>query len=240
MNETNKSEILSIIIPFYNEEQTIIKLINKICLVKIPQIEFELILINDASQDNSLSLLQTYYKNNKSARITILNHTKNKGKGAALQTGIKVAQGKYILFQDADLEYSPKNYIQLLEPIQNNKADVVYGSRFLNPKNTFFKRQYIANKVLTFYSNLFTSIKTTDMETGYKVFKSEFLHQLHLKQNRFGIEPEITAKISKLPKLRFLEIPISYKARQYSKGKKVSFIDGLKAFWYISKYNILK
>ena len=210
---------LSIIIPCYNEENNIEIILNKLNDVKLNNIEKEIIEIDD------------WYKVS-----MILLHEENKGKGAALRTGIKHATGDYIIIQDADLEYNPDEYNNLLKPLINNECDVVYGSRF---KNKVYDKGYLANKLanrfLTSFSNLFTHYKLTDMETCYKVFKSSVIKKIELKENRFGFEPEITSKLSKI-NARIIEVPIKYNPRTKKEGKKIGFKDGLRAIYCILKY----
>lgn len=232
---------LSIIIPAYNEAETIVKILDKISEVKlINDIEKELIVVNDFSTDNTLKIVESYINENSNLSIKLFNQSVNMGKGAAIRKGIEMASGDYIIIQDADLEYEPKEYNLLLEPIEQGIADVVYGSRFMggNPHRILFFWHTIGNKFLTFLSNMFTNLNLTDMETCYKMFRAEIIKKITLNENRFGFEPEVTAKISKIPKIRIYEVGISYYGRTYDEGKKIKAKDGFKAIWCILKYNI--
>ncbi len=232
---------LSIIIPTYNEEITILTILNKVKSVElIDNISKEIIVVNDCSSDNTPSILEKYKKDNKDLEIIIFNQKINKGKGAAIRKGIELSNGDFIIIQDADTEYDPQNYNLLLKPILDGFADVVYGSRFVGgkPHRILFFWHSIGNKLLTFLSNLLSNLNLTDMETGYKLFKSEFIKKINLKENRFGFEPEVTAKISKIKGIRVYEVGISYYGRTYNEGKKIIWTDGLKAIFCIIKYNI--
>lgn len=232
---------LSIIIPAYNEAETIVKILNKISEVKlINGIEKELIVVNDFSTDDTLKIVESYINENSDLPIKLFNQPINMGKGAAIRKGIEIASGDYVIIQDADLEYEPKEYNLLLEPIEQGIADVVYGSRFMggNPHRILFFWHTIGNKFLTFLSNMFTNLNLTDMETCYKMFRVEIIKKISLNENRFGFEPEVTAKISKIPKIRIYEVGISYYGRTYDEGKKIKAKDGFKAIWCILKYNI--
>jgi len=224
---------LSIIIPVYNEASTIREIINRVNNVAIDK---EIIVVDDCSNDGSRQLLEVI-KNDE--EIKVFYHKKNQGKGAALRTGFEQVQGDIIIIQDADLEYDPKEYANLIQPILANEADVVYGSRFLGgPHRVLLFWHYMGNKLLTLISNMVNNLNLTDMETGYKVFKKDIIRQIDIKSDRFGIEPEITAKIAKL-KCRIYEIPISYYGRDYSQGKKITWKDGIAAIWHIIKYRFL-
>ena len=224
---------LSVLIPCYNEKETIMKVINNIFTNYTD--DKEVIIINDFSTDGTTDLLNSL--NNKSVKI--INHTKNLGKGSAIQSGLKIAIGDVILIQDADLEYDSKDYKNLISPILNKNADVVYGSRFLGGKEVriHFFWHYLANKLLTFFCNIFTNLNMSDMETGYKVFKANVIKSLILKEKGFGFEPEITIKLAK-KKLIFFEVPISYYGRDYSEGKKITIIDAFIALYCIVRYSI--
>ena len=232
--------LLSVVIPVYNEEQTLAELVDRVREVPIRK---EIVLVDDCSQDGSRSVMESLAENSSDAFNTIrtYNHDRNKGKGAALRSGFAEATGNIVLVQDADLEYDPTEYPRLIKPIIEGRADVVYGSRFLGdqPHRVLYYWHYLANKFLTTLSNCFTNLNLTDMETCYKVFTREVLDQIlpTLKQNRFGIEPEVTAKLSRRG-FRIYEMSISYSGRTYEQGKKIGWRDGLKALWCIVRYGI--
>ena len=235
------SKTLSVIIPAYNEGNTIHHILNKVKSVKLIEgFEKEVILINDCSTDNTEESIKLYIEENKSLNIVYFKHEINKGKGAAIHTGIKQASGDYVIIQDADLEYDPNEYNILLQPIVDGFADVVYGSRFMggNPHRILFFWHSIGNKLLTFLSNMLTNLNLTDMETCYKLFRTDIIKSINFKENRFGFEPEVTAKISRIPKIRIYEVGISYYGRTYEEGKKISWKDGFRAIYCILKYNI--
>ena len=235
------SQKLSIIIPVYNEEKTILFILDKIKKVELTgNLAKEIIIIDDCSTDNSLATLNEYKSNNIPLNIRIFSHLVNKGKGAALHTGINKATGDIIVIQDADLEYDPKEYNILLNPILDGAADVVYGSRFMGgkPHRVLFFWHSIGNKFLTFLSNMFTNLNLTDMETCYKMFKTEIIQNIKLQENRFGFEPEVTAKISKIKGIRIYEVGISYYGRTFEEGKKISWKDGFRAIYCILKYGL--
>jgi len=234
---------LSIIIPAYNEGKTIHLILNKIKDVRLTNnIEKEIIIVNDCSKDNTKEAINEYIKLHKDLNITYFEHEVNKGKGAALHTGISMATGDYLIIQDADLEYSPNEYNDLLKPVIDGFADVVYGSRFIgsNPHRILFFWHTIGNKFLTFLSNMFTNLNLTDMETCYKLFETKMIQGLQLKEERFGFEPEVTAKISRIAKIRIYEVGISYYGRTYEEGKKIGWKDGVRAIYCILKYGFLK
>jgi len=234
---------LSIVIPAFNEGKTIHFILDKIKEVDlINDITKEVIIVNDCSTDETEEAIENYIKTNPDFTIQYFKHETNKGKGAALHTGIVKATGEYLIIQDADLEYDPQEYNDLLNPVVNGFADVVYGSRFMgsNPHRILFFWHTIGNKFLTMLSNMFTNLNLTDMETCYKLFDTKIIQSLSLKENRFGFEPEVTAKISRIPKIRIYEVGISYYGRTYEEGKKIGWKDGLRAIYCILKYGLLK
>jgi len=232
---------LSILIPVYNEDQTIFKVLQIIDeLVLIDSIEKEVIIINDNSNDNSKSEIERYLKEVDS-KFNLVNHDINKGKGAAIQTGIKNVTGDYIIIQDADLELNPSEINNLLKVVQNKKADIVYGSRFLNQdKKGGTAISNMANSFLTWLSNFVFRIKITDMETCYKLVPASEFKRLKLQEQRFGFEPEITAKLAKNKSLKWAEVPIAYNSRTDEEGKKIGWKDGLRAIWCILYYGLKK
>ena len=230
---------LSVIIPAYNEENTIFELLGEVTEAQMEGIDKEIIVVNDHSTDRTRSLVEDYIAATEH-NVRLINQDKNMGKGAALHTGIKEATGDFLVIQDADLEYDPREYIILLRPVLENKADVVYGSRFIgaNPHRVLFFWHSIGNKFLTFLSNMFTNLNLTDMETCYKLFRTEHIKKLYLREKGFGFEPEVTAKISRIPGIRMYEVGISYYGRTYNEGKKISWRDGFRAIWCILRYNL--
>lgn len=234
-------KLLSILIPMYNEEKTIELILTKIEEVTlINDISKEVVLVDDCSTDNSFSKCQEMVKTKPDLNIQLCQHDKNRGKGAALHTAIDKATGDILVVQDADLEYDPQDYNDLLKPIVGGNADVVYGSRFMGgkPHRILFFWHSIGNAFLTFCSNAFTNLNLTDMETCYKMFKAEHIKSLKLKEKRFGFEPEVTAKISRTPNISIYEIGVAYYGRTYAEGKKIGWRDGLRALYCILKYNI--
>lgn len=234
---------LSIIIPAYNEEATIQGVLQKLyALTLIDELTKEIIVVNDCSKDKTEEKVLKFQHQFPDCPINYLKHDTNKGKGAALHTGIKNATGDYLIVQDADLEYDPQEFNLLLKPILDGFADVVYGSRFIggNPHRILFFWHSIGNKWLTFLSNMFNNLNLTDMETCYKLFRTDIIQQLDLKENRFGFEPEVTAKIARIPNIRIYEVGISYYGRTYSEGKKINWKDGFRAIYCILKYGLLK
>ena len=232
---------LSIIIPVYNEENTIVSILEALeKVILISDFQKEIIMVDDCSTDNSKSIIKKYISDHPNINAKYFSHEKNMGKGAALHSGIQHATGDYITIQDADLEYDPQEFNLLLKPIIDGFADVVYGSRFSGgkPHRILFFWHTIGNIFLTFLSNIFTDLNLTDMETCYKMFKSEHIKSLRLKEKRFGFEPEVTAKISRIPKVRIYEVGISYYGRTYEEGKKIGWKDGFRAIYCILKYNL--
>jgi glycosyltransferase involved in cell wall biosynthesis len=232
---------LSIIIPVYNESKTIHLILDKIKNVNlINGILKEIIIINDCSNDETELSIETFLKVNSDLNIKFYSHEINKGKGAAIHKGINTATGDLLIIQDADLEYDPEDYNIMLKPIIDGVADVVYGSRFMASisHRILFNWHAIGNKFLTFLSNKFTNLNLTDMETCYKLFNTQMIQSINLKEDRFGFEPEITAKISKVPKIRIFEVGISYKGRTYGEGKKIGWKDGFSSIYCIIKYNL--
>ena len=232
---------LSIVIPAYNEERTIHLILDRIKAVKlIGDMTKEIIITNDCSSDDTEGAIQRYIETNPALNIQYLKHEQNQGKGAALHTGIRYASGDYVIIQDADLEYDPQEYNILLQPILDGFADVVYGSRFVGgkPHRILFYWHSKGNKWLTGISNMLTNLNLTDMETCYKLFERKTIQSLDLKEKRFGFEPEVTAKIARVPNVRIYEVGISYYGRSYAEGKKIGWKDGFRAIYCILKYNI--
>ena len=232
---------LSIVIPVYNEERTMHLILDRIKTVELPQnMTTEIIITNDCSTDNTEAVIKKYMSDNPTFNILYFHHTKNMGKGAALHTGIRAATGDFIVIQDADLEYDPAEYPLLLQPMLDGFADVVFGSRFIGgkPHRILFFWHSIGNKVLTNLSNICTNLNLTDMETCYKMFRRDIIKNINLTEKRFGFEPEITAKIARIPNIRIYEVGISYYGRSYAEGKKIGWRDGFRAIYCILKYNI--
>jgi glycosyltransferase involved in cell wall biosynthesis len=229
---------LSVVIPVYNEAKTIVEIIQKVQKVDLGPISKEIVIVDDCSTDGTQKTLKEHAS--KMANVRIFYHEKNMGKGAALRTGFSKVSGDYVIVQDADLEYDPEEYPLLLKPLLADKADVVYGSRFMGgqPHRVHFFWHSVGNQFLTLLSNMFTNLNLTDMETCYKAFKAEALKKIVIRENRFGFEPEITAKIAK-QRFRIFEIGISYYGRGYDEGKKIGWKDGMRAIWCILKYNVI-
>ena len=234
-------KVLTIIIPVYNEEKTIGNVLVKVSeVVLLAGIRKDIIVINDGSTDDTDKMIRNYI-NESDHGVRLITHDRNKGKGASIRSAIQEAIGEFIIIQDGDLEYDPQEYNVLLKPVLDGHADVVFGSRFLggNAHRILFFWHSLGNKILTFLSNMFTNLNLTDMETCYKLIRTSVLKQIRLVENRFGFEPEITAKISKIRDIRIYEVGISYYGRQFKEGKKINWKDGFKAIYCIVKYNLL-
>jgi glycosyltransferase involved in cell wall biosynthesis len=234
---------LSILIPAYNEGRTIHHILNKVKAVElIGGYTKEVIIVNDCSKDNTEEAIQSYIQQNPELTINYFKHEINKGKGAAIHTAIAKATGDVCIVQDADLEYDPEEFNVLLKPIIDGFADVVFGSRFMggNPHRVLFFWHTIGNKFLTFLSNMMSNLNLTDMETCYKMFKTDIIQSIKLNEKRFGFEPEVTAKIARVPKVRIYEVGISYYGRTYEEGKKIGWKDGFRAIYCILKYRFIR
>ncbi|MBK7442955.1 MAG: glycosyltransferase family 2 protein [Bacteroidetes bacterium] len=232
---------LSVIVPAYNEEATIQTILTTLAGVKLlHNISMEIIVVNDCSRDKTAEHLQQFIESNPQVNIRAFHHEKNKGKGAALHTGIGNATGDYTIVQDADLEYDPVEFNDLLKPVIERNADVVYGSRFIggNPHRILFYWHSIGNKFLTSLSNMFSNLNLTDMETCYKLVRTSILQSIKLKENRFGFEPELTQKLAKIKKITIYEVGISYYGRTYAEGKKINWKDGFRAIYCILRYGL--
>jgi len=232
--------LLTIIIPAYNEERSLNRIVKAVKDVQlIDDIQKEIIIVDDCSSDDTLKIARSIASDDSAIRV--YNHERNRGKGAAIHTGIEKASGDFIIIQDADLEYDPREFNLLLRPVTEGFADVVYGSRFMggNPHRILFFWHTLGNKFLTHLSNMFSNLNLSDMETCYKLFNAKMLKSLSLKEKRFGFEPEVTAKIARIPKVRIYEVGISYYGRTYEEGKKINWKDGFRALYCIIKYNLI-
>ena len=237
-----KFDTLTIVIPIYNEARTVPQVLDLLRgLQLVNDIGKEIILVDDCSTDDSAAIVRAYAGAHPALRLRLLEHATNQGKGAALRTGIREATGDYVIVQDADLEYDPEEYNLLIKPVLKGFADVVFGSRFMGgqPHRILFFWHSIGNAVLTFLSNMTTDLNLTDMETGYKLFRRDILQGLDLRENRFGFEPEVTAKVARVPGVRIYEVGISYYGRTYAEGKKIGWRDGFRALYCIAKYGLL-
>ncbi len=227
---------ISVLIPAYNEERTIKALLKKVLENRFQPHQWDVLVIDDCSRDKTAEIVKTF-----ATEVRLITHPKNLGKGAALRTGFEAVRGEVIIIQDADLEYDPKEYPKLLQPILNGAADVVYGSRFLgsDAHRVLYFWHYVGNKLLTLLSNMTTNLNLSDMETGYKTIRTDLIRKIRFQENGFGIEPELTAKLAILG-ARFYEVGISYYGRTYIEGKKITWKDGIKAFWHILKYGLIQ
>jgi glycosyltransferase involved in cell wall biosynthesis len=235
-------KILTVIIPVFNEEKTITKVLDMVCSVTLQhQIKKQILIVNDGSTDLSKSVIEEYIHSHPENSIELINSDKNHGKGASIRLGIEKTQGEFLIIQDADLEYDPNEYNLLLKPVLDGHADIVFGSRFRgsNPHRILFFWHTIGNRFLTFLSNMFNNLNLTDMETCYKLMKTSLVKPIRLKENRFGFEPEITTKIARIKDVRIYEVGISYYGRGFKDGKKINWKDGFRAIWCILKYNLL-
>ena len=234
-------QTLSILVPCFNEEKLIAKVLQRIVCTQLDlNLRKEIIVVDDGSSDGTIVSIENFIRDT-NCQIKLIRHSRNKGKGASIRSGLQHVTGELVIIQDSDLEYDTSEYNKLLQPILSGHADVVYGSRFRGsePHRVLFFLHTIGNKLLTFWSNIFTGLNLTDMETGFKTFKTEILQQICLKEDRFGFEPEVTAKVSRIKNIRIYEVGIAYYGRGYDEGKKIRWIDGIRAVYCVFKYNIL-
>ena len=234
---------LSVIIPVYNEQATIEAVLGKVVSVNLPgQIEKQIIVVDDGSTDNTATLAEQFRSQHAEQNIVLLTNRVNKGKGAAFKMALGAATGDYVVIQDADLEYDPDEYAILLQPVISHGADVVYGSRFITdrPHRVLFFWHYMGNKFITMLSNMFTNLNLSDIETGFKLMRTAIVKDMDFQEKRFGIEPEITARISKVRAIKIYEVGISYYGRTYEEGKKINWVDGVRALYCIIRYNLFK
>ena len=234
---------LSIVIPAFNEAQTIATLLERVWLAPLPDgVDRELIVVDDCSTDATPACIRAFMGEYKEATIRSIRHEVNQGKGGALHTGIRAATGDFLVVQDADLEYDPVEYVLLIQPLLEQKADVVFGSRFMGgrPHRVLYFWHSVGNRFLTLLSNMFTDLNLTDMETCYKMFRTSIIQPIDLREKRFGFEPEIVAKIARIPSIRMYEVGISYYGRTYADGKKISWRDGFRAIYCIIRYNLFR
>jgi glycosyltransferase involved in cell wall biosynthesis len=239
LTQAQSGGLLSVVVPAYNEADTLTALLDRVFASEPgADIRLEAVVVNDASTDGTGDIAQEYVNRNPQYHIQLIHHPRNMGKGAALRSGFSKATGDWVVIQDADLEYDPAEYKILLAPFLSGVADVVYGSRFMggNPHRVLFFWHTIGNKFLTFLSNMLTNLNLTDMETCYKMFRREIVQSLTLRENRFGFEPEVTARIARIPNIRIYEVGISYYGRTYAEGKKINWRDGFRAIYCIIKY----
>lgn len=235
------NQLLSVVIPVYNEEQYIASVLDSVVKARVGDLwEKEIVVVNDCSTDNTAQRIDEFIDSHPDVAIKSFSLDKNQGKGAALNRGFQEATGDFILIQDADLEYDPEEYVRLLKPVNKGFADVVYGSRFIGrqPHRILYFYHYLGNRFLTFLSNLFTNLNLTDMEVCYKLFRREYLKDIRLREKGFGVEPELTAKLSRVKGVRIYEVGISYYGRSYQEGKKINWRDGVYAIHCILKYNL--
>ncbi|TCJ12412.1 glycosyltransferase family 2 protein [Flaviaesturariibacter flavus] len=239
MTPADQLPLLSIIVPVFNEHRYIYEVLLRVCSTEVPGVRRELVVVDDCSTDGTAGEVQRFIDEHPDYSVRLFRHSQNQGKGGAVQTAIAEVKGGFVLIQDADFEYDPCDYTDLVGPLLRGVADVVYGSRFIGskPHRVLFFYHYMANRFLTMLSNWFTNLNLTDMETGYKAFRTEIVRPLRLFEKRFGFEPEITAKMSRVRGVRIYEVGISYYGRTYEEGKKINWKDGVKAIYYVIKYN---